>query len=82
MAEVFVKTMLTKLFILPIRLYQWCISPILPRSCRYYPTCSEYAVIAIEKYGIIWGLYMGLKRILRCHPIKCLGGSSGYDPVK
>lgn len=74
--------MLTKLFILPIRFYQLFISPILPKSCRYDPTCSEYAVIAIRKYGIIRGLYMGLKRILRCHPIKCLGGGSGYDPVK
>lgn len=73
--------MLTKIFILPIRLYQWCISPILPRSCRYSPTCSEYAVIAIKKYGIIHGLFMGLKRILRCHPVKFLGGGSGFDPV-
>lgn len=73
--------MLTKLFLFPIRVYQLCISPFLPRSCRYYPTCSEYAVIAIKKYGIIRGLFMGLKRILRCHPVKCLGGGSGYDPV-
>ncbi|MCC2644338.1 MAG: hypothetical protein K0R49_1804 [Burkholderiales bacterium] len=74
--------MLSKLFILPIRAYQICISPFLPRSCRYYPTCSEYTVIAIRKYGIIRGLFIGLKRILRCHPIECLGGGSGYDPVE
>jgi putative membrane protein insertion efficiency factor len=74
--------MITKLFILPIRFYQLCISPLLPKSCRYNPTCSEYAVIAIGKYGIIRGLFMALKRILRCHPIKCLGGGSGYNPVK
>ncbi len=74
--------MLAKLFILPVRVYQWCISPLLPRSCRYYPTCSEYAVLAIKKYGIICGLFMGIRRILRCHPIKSLGGGSGYDPVE
>ena len=74
--------MLAKIVILPIRLYQWCISPLLPRSCRYSPTCSEYAVIAIKKYGIIRGLFMGLKRIFRCHPVKCLGGGSGFDPVE
>ena len=73
---------LTKLFILPIKLYQWLISPLLPKSCRYYPTCSEYTVIALRKYGIIRGLLMGCRRILRCHPIKCLGGGSGYDPVE
>ncbi len=74
--------MITKLFTLPIRFYQLCISPLLPVSCRYNPTCSEYAIIALRKYGIIRGLFMALKRILRCHPIKCLGGGSGYDPVK
>lgn len=74
--------MLAKLVILPIRFYQFCISPFLPRSCRYYPTCSEYAVIALKKYGIIRGLFMAFRRILRCHPVKRLGGGSGYDPVK
>jgi putative membrane protein insertion efficiency factor len=74
--------MITKLFILPIRFYQLCISPLLPKSCRYDPTCSEYAIGAINKYGIIRGLFMALKRILRCHPIKYLGGGSGYDPIK
>jgi putative membrane protein insertion efficiency factor len=74
--------MLTKLLILPIRFYQLCISPFLPRSCRYYPSCSEYAVVAIRKYGIIRGAILALRRILRCHPVKCLGGGSGYDPVK
>lgn len=69
--------MLRKLFILPIKFYQLFISPILPMACRYYPTCSEYTVAAIDKYGIIRGLTMGIKRILRCNPF----GGSGHDPV-
>ncbi len=59
-----------------IRLYQLCISPLLPKSCRYTPTCSTYAIMAIKKYGIIRGLYLSTKRILRCNP----WGSHGYDP--
>lgn len=60
-----------------ILFYQFCISPLLPKSCRYQPTCSEYAIQAIFKYGIIYGSYLALRRILRCHPF----GKSGYDPV-
>lgn len=60
-----------------IRVYQIVLSPYLPRSCRYHPTCSRYAIIAVTKYGTIRGLYLALRRILRCHPF----GGSGYDPV-
>lgn len=66
-----------KLFILPIILYQRLLSPILPSSCRFTPTCSEYTKQAIIKYGIIKGAFLGIKRILKCHP----WGKSGYDPV-
>lgn len=69
--------MFKKLTILLIRFYQLCISPLLPKNCRYLPTCSEYAICAITKYGIIRGLYLSIKRILRCHPL----GGHGYDPV-
>ena len=60
-----------------IRFYQVCISPYLPNSCRYTPTCSQYALEAFRKYGPIKGFWLALKRILRCHP----WGGSGYDPV-
>lgn len=66
-----------KLFILPIILYQRLLSPMLPRSCRFTPTCSEYTKQAIIKHGIIKGTYLGIKRISKCHP----WGKSGYDPV-
>ncbi len=66
-----------KLFILPIILYQRLLSPMLPRSCRFTPTCSEYTKQAIIKHGIIKGAFLGIKRISKCHP----WGKSGYDPV-
>ncbi len=68
---------LKKIFILPIRFYQKGISPLLPRACRYNPTCSQYAIEAITKHGILKGTYLGAKRILSCHP----WGGDGYDPV-
>lgn len=68
---------LTRLLILPIRFYQRYISPMLPPACRFTPTCSQYAVEALLKYGPIKGLYLAIRRILRCHP----WGGSGYDPV-
>lgn len=67
----------TKIGILFIKFYQTCISPIFPSCCRYYPTCSEYGRVAIERFGIIKGSYLTLKRIIRCRP----GGGCGYDPV-
>jgi len=73
--------MLKKIFLFIIILYQRLVSPYLPQSCRFQPTCSEYAKEAIEKYGIIKGVTLASKRLTRCHPIKFLGGSEGYDPV-
>jgi len=67
-----------KLLILPIILYQYLISPLFPGSCRFKPTCSEYAKLAILKYGVFKGIVLGLKRLLKCHP----WGDSGYDPIK
>lgn len=63
--------------ILLIRAYQRGVSPWLPRSCRFYPTCSQYAVEAIEKHGILRGGRLAARRVLRCHP----GNPGGYDPV-
>lgn len=66
-----------KIFILLIRFYQKFISPLFPAKCRYYPTCSQYTLEAIQEYGVIKGTYLGIKRILRCHPFH----KGGYDPV-
>ncbi|BCW90979.1 Putative membrane protein insertion efficiency factor [Alphaproteobacteria bacterium SO-S41] len=65
----------------PIRAYKYVISPWLPQACRFEPTCSRYALEAIETHGAIKGLWLGIRRILRCHPITWLGGGAGYDPV-
>ena len=66
-----------KLMILPIILYQNLISPFFPSSCRFHPTCSEYTKLAILKHGMFKGCYLGIKRILKCHPL----GGSGNDPL-
>lgn len=68
-------------FILLIKLYKFFISPFFPYSCRYQPTCSEYFLDCIKLNGSLKGSYIGVKRLLRCHPIKFLGGRSGFDPV-
>ena len=65
-----------------IKAYKYLISPLLGNSCRYLPTCSEYSIDALKEYGFFKGLYMSIKRILSCHPIKFLGGGEGFDPVK
>ena len=70
-------TVLRELLTAPIRLYQWTISPLLGVNCRYAPSCSAYAIEAIEAHGAPRGLWLALKRIARCHP----WGGSGYDPV-
>lgn len=70
------KKVIRKVLIFPILIYQYAISPLFPSSCRYTPTCSQYTKEAIQKYGLK-GLWMGLRRISRCHP----WGGSGYDPV-
>lgn len=64
-------------FILLIRLYQVVISPLTPATCRFDPTCSHYSVEAIQKHGILKGIWLSIKRISKCHP----WGKSGYDPV-
>ncbi|QTQ12800.1 membrane protein insertion efficiency factor YidD [Treponema parvum] len=71
------KNFFIKFFCLLIRIYQVCISPLFPRCCRFYPTCSNYAIEAIKKHGSIKGIYLSFKRIVRCNPF-CSGG---YDPV-
>lgn len=60
-----------------LRTYKWAISPLLPSACRYLPTCSEYAMEAVERHGALRGGWMASARILRCHPF----AGSGYDPV-
>ena len=64
-----------------IKGYRFLISPILGHSCRYLPTCSEYSIEALTTYGFLKGLFMSIKRILSCHPIKFLGGGEGFDPI-
>lgn len=71
------KKILNAPFIFLIKFYQKCISPLTPPSCRFTPTCSQYALEAFRKYGPLKGFYLSVRRILRCHPF----GGSGYDPV-
>ena len=70
-----------KIFIIIIKAYQFFISPFLGGRCRYLPTCSEYFIEALNTHGLIKGFILGSKRILKCHPIKSLGGSEGLDLV-
>jgi putative membrane protein insertion efficiency factor len=67
-----------KVFIVLIRGYQKYVSPLFPPTCRFYPTCSNYFIQALEKYGFFRGSYLGIRRILRCHPLN----PGGYDPLK
>ena len=71
------KKIFSYILILPIRFYQRCISPLFPPACRFTPSCSHYAVEAIQKHGSIKGIWLAVKRICRCNP----WGGSGYDPV-
>ena len=66
-----------QLLILFVRAYQVAISPLLPAACRYHPTCSHYAVEALEKHGALRGGLLAMKRIARCHPFR----AGGFDPV-
>ena len=68
---------LTAALTAPIRFYRAALSPLMPPSCRFTPTCSAYALAAIERHGPLRGLWLGTTRICRCHP----WGGSGYDPV-
>jgi putative membrane protein insertion efficiency factor len=69
--------MLKKVMILLIKFYQKCLSPMMPNVCRYTPSCSQYFIDALQIHGVIKGSWLGVKRILRCHP----WSASGYDPV-
>ena len=71
----------SKILILLIKLYQVILSPILGSNCRYLPTCSEYFIDCLKEFGFFKGCLLGTKRILSCHPIKFLGGRSGFDPA-
>lgn len=73
----FIRGLLVAILVIPIRFYRQCVSPLLPPSCRFTPTCSQYALEALQKHGPIKGLWLTVRRILRCHP----WGGSGYDPV-
>ncbi|WP_037358571.1 membrane protein insertion efficiency factor YidD [Schleiferia thermophila] len=68
---------LSHLLILPVRGYQYLISPLFPKVCRHTPSCSEYMVEALKIWGPFKGLWLGLRRLMRCHP----WGTWGYDPV-
>ena len=72
----------TNIIIKIIKCYKFLISPLLGNSCRYLPTCSEYCIEALQTYNLPKALYISLKRILSCHPIKFLGGGEGFDPIK
>ena len=72
-----IRRLLTGMLLLPVYFYRCCISPPTPPSCRYTPTCSEYAIQALRKHGPLRGIWLALRRILRCHP----WGGSGYDSV-
>jgi putative membrane protein insertion efficiency factor len=65
------------LLLLLIRFYQWFISPLMGRSCRFYPTCSSYGLEAIQRFGALKGSWLAVRRLLRCHPYH----PGGYDPV-
>ncbi|MGY3765280.1 membrane protein insertion efficiency factor YidD [Vagococcus vulneris] len=69
-----------RIIIWPVRFYQKFISPLLPKSCRYYPTCSQYMIDAVSYHGVIKGTAMGTARILRCHPF--VKGGIDYVPKK
>ena len=72
-----IKIIITFVLILPIKCYQVILSPLFPQSCRFTPTCSNYAIEAINKHGPFKGFWLAIKRISKCHP----WGDSGHDPV-
>lgn len=67
-----------KLVVGVLRAYKVCISPLLPSACRFYPTCSDYMREAVERYGALRGVWLGTRRLLRCHPFH----EGGFDPVR
>lgn len=68
---------ISELLLIPVHIYRAVISPMLPPSCRFTPTCSQYAIEALRRHGPLRGSWLTLRRLLRCHP----WGGSGYDPV-
>ena len=74
--EIFIRP-ITLMFIGVVKLYQAVISPLMPRTCRHLPTCSEYTIEALRVFGPFKGTYLSIKRIISCRP----GGSHGYDPL-
>jgi putative membrane protein insertion efficiency factor len=72
-----INSLLIQLLILPVRFYQYSISPLLPNSCRHQPTCSQYTIEALKVHGLLKGSMLSVWRILRCNP----WGTSGFDPV-
>ncbi len=72
-----IKQLISGIFILLIKVYQWLISPLLGANCRFTPTCSQYGIEALKKYGPIKGAWLTIKRIASCHP----WGKHGHDPV-
>ena len=72
---------MTKILIFIIKIYQYLVSPLLGSRCRFLPTCSEYFIEALKTQGLIKGIKLGVKRILKCHPFEKLGGSHGLDLV-
>ncbi|HEX3810945.1 MAG TPA: membrane protein insertion efficiency factor YidD [Rhizomicrobium sp.] len=75
------RTFAVTALVAPVRAYQIALSPLLPAVCRFTPTCSAYAIEALRTHGPLKGLSLTARRLLRCHPITWLGGSSGFDPV-
>lgn len=65
----------------PIHVYRYCLSPFLPPSCRFEPSCSAYALQALAAHGPLRGSLLTVRRLLRCHPVRWLGSGSGFDPV-
>ena len=72
---------MSNILILIIKFYKYFISPYFHSNCRYLPTCSEYFIDSLKLNGFFKGCFLGIKRILRCHPIQFLGGGSGFDPA-
>ncbi len=72
---------MTKILIFIVKIYKYLFSPLLGNRCRFLPTCSEYFIEALKTHGLIKGVYFGVRRILKCHPFKKLGGSEGIDFV-
>jgi uncharacterized protein len=73
----YLRKALVFLLVLPVKFYQYAISPMLGSSCRYYPTCSQYTIEALKKHGPVKGLWLAIKRIASCNP----WGGHGHDPV-